>query len=164
MPWVRHAIRWMLFVAATTGWTNGATIANQATLHYRSGTAPFSVQSNRVEDPIVDSNDTNGSGTVDPNQRLKLTKTAHYASHQLYKGSVVDYTIRIEALSDQPVQSAVFVDTIPSGTSFVPGSVTLDGQAKDDANVFDGSAVRIALPDMNQGDVHTVKFRVRVNK
>ncbi len=58
-------------------------------------------------------------------------------------------------------------DAIPAGTTYVPGSITLDGTpvsdtAGDDAGGFDGAAVAVALGDVPSPAIHAVSFQVKI--
>lgn len=75
-------------------------------------------------------------------------------------GDVLTYTVDIENTGDCPFTSGIFTDTIPSNTTFVPNSVTVNGSSvAGNPNPPDG----IPLPGTNPGDTTTVEFQVTVN-
>ena len=87
-------------------------------------------------------------------------------------GATVTYTISIEVVNAGTASAATLRDAIPTWSSFVPGSITLNGttisDATDgDAGEYDTSAaptVVVRLGDLMQSDgVQTVGFQVTID-
>lgn len=75
------------------------------------------------------------------------------------KGDVLHYTSVITNTGSLLKSDLVFTDPIPAGTTFVAGSVTVNGAAQP---TFDPQA-GFALPDLAVGNSVTVEFDVTVN-
>lgn len=82
-------------------------------------------------------------------------------------GATVTYTLLLTASGTGTSQAATIADAIPAGTTYVAGSIALDGTPLPDAAAYTGSAVSIAIPaepfPPSQTLTHTVTFRVTVN-
>ncbi len=75
------------------------------------------------------------------------------------KGNVVKYTITITNTGSSAIQDITFTDEIPTGTTFVAESVTVNGTPNPTFNPATG----FALPTMNKDDVTVVEFSVTVD-
>lgn len=73
-------------------------------------------------------------------------------------GDIVTYTTMITNNGIATVNNVVFTDPIPAGTTFVPGSVTVDGAARPAANPASG----VSLASIGPGNTSTVTFNVTV--
>ncbi len=86
-------------------------------------------------------------------------------------GSIITYTLTAFMPGRLAASAARITDTIPIGTTYVPGSLSLDGAALteavgDDAGAFATTTriVSVVLPDAGTEDSsHTVRFQVRIN-
>ncbi len=87
-------------------------------------------------------------------------------------GATITYTISVEVLNTGMAAAATVRDPIPTWTTFVPGSITLNGttisDATDgDAGEYDASAtptVVVRLGDLAQSDgIQTVEFQVTID-
>lgn len=86
-------------------------------------------------------------------------------------GSIITYTLAAFLPGRLAASGARISDTVPAGTVYVPGSLTLDGVAMtdaagDDAGTFATTtrSVSVVLPDAGANDSsHTVRFQVRIN-
>jgi len=85
-------------------------------------------------------------------------------------GDILTYTIRYEASGGGSATNFEIVDVIPAATSYLPGTLRLDGSALsdapgDDAGSFDlaGDRVVFTIGDLSGGDIGTVSFQVRVD-
>jgi uncharacterized repeat protein (TIGR01451 family) len=76
-----------------------------------------------------------------------------------YVGDVLTYTVNIKNTGDAPSDSTTFFDTPPAGTSFVAGSVVVNGVAQPAANPING----VPVGSVAQGATTTVRFQARVN-
>ncbi|MGL4875840.1 MAG: beta strand repeat-containing protein [Clostridium sp.] len=74
-------------------------------------------------------------------------------------GDVVTYTIVLKNVGNVPTNNTVFKDTIPTGTTFVPSSVVLNGVVLSTANPETG----ISLGTVQPLAVNTIVFKVTVN-
>lgn len=97
--------------------------------------------------------------------QIRLEKSqavrAPNGSDRIVPGATV--TWQLDAIFPRAAGGAVVSDPIPQGTRFVPGSITLDGQAMTDgadadAGSFDGSVVRVALGPTAAG-TRTIRFQ-----
>jgi len=85
-------------------------------------------------------------------------------------GDILTYTIRYETSGSGSATAFEIVDVIPAATSYLPGTLRLDGaaltdSAGDDAGSFElaGNRVVFAIGDLSGGDTGTVSFQVRVD-
>jgi len=91
-------------------------------------------------------------------------------SQNAVRDAVITYTL--EARFTDAVTGARIADPIPSGTVFVPGSLTLDGAplsdgADGDAGRFDaggtqGLGITVALGQVAAASAHTVQFKAKI--
>lgn len=73
-------------------------------------------------------------------------------------GDIITYTILITNNGLSPVNNVVMTDPVPAGTSFIAGSVTVDGTPRPTAN----PNVGITVGTIAVGSSATVTFQVRV--
>jgi uncharacterized repeat protein (TIGR01451 family) len=92
-------------------------------------------------------------------------------SHPL-PGANINYTIVVNAVGTGTAATAVFADNIPAGTSYVPGTLTLNGGALTDTADGDVGAyettpqprVRVQLGNLLQSSgTKTIQFSVVIN-
>ena len=82
-------------------------------------------------------------------------------------GATVTYSIQADFTGTSPIRAARFADPIPANTSYVAGSLQIDGVAMSDADdsdsgSFDGHAVRITLGDVIAPARRTIQFKVSI--
>lgn len=99
-----------------------------------------------------------------PNIVLELEKTATLSSDKLYKGTTIHYVIAVKAIGTGTLENVVVKDTIPEGTTYVEGTLKLDGKLLDG---FNGVGIFVSIDDINQEvesteTLHRVTFDVRV--
>lgn len=73
-------------------------------------------------------------------------------------GDILTYTVTIPNTGLLPANNAIFIDSLPSGTSFIPGTVTVDNVPQTNAN----PAAGISLGTINNGTSRTVTFQATV--
>lgn len=91
------------------------------------------------------------------NNGVVLTKTVSKIA--VKSGEEITYTIKITNSGTLKNTNVKFVDEIPQGTSFVTGSVVIDGEGKQDLD----PSVGFTLNDLDVGDTITVEFKVTVD-
>ncbi|MGG1845873.1 DUF11 domain-containing protein [Bacillus wiedmannii] len=72
---------------------------------------------------------------------------------------IITYTTTLTNIGNTLASSIVFTDAIPSGTSFIPNSVTVNGTTLSNANPANGIAIDPINPNANT----TISFQVQVN-
>lgn len=142
-----------------------ATVTLTATVAEGHG-APGSI----VADAIVGASGAQASGTTlltrdapasaGPVLTKSQTVLAPDGSARVMPGAIVTY--RLEARFDAPTPAVAIDDPIPAGTTFVAGSIAIDGVAQPDARHFDGAAVHVALGDIAAASTRTVRFQVNI--
>jgi len=83
-------------------------------------------------------------------------------------GAIITYTLSATYAGAVPNTGGVIEDPIPAGTSYVPGSLTINGApltdiADGDTGQATSSAIRVAVPTLSQATKAVVTFQVRVN-
>ncbi|MGL4849138.1 MAG: DUF7507 domain-containing protein, partial [Clostridium sp.] len=131
-------------------------IENKATVDYEYKPSPTSpnkgvtVTSNKVPTQI-------NSGSISPNNGgLVKSVDKVYAS----VGDVLTYTINLRNTGNVPVNNVVLKDTIPGGTSFVLGSVTVNGIP----NILAVPNAGIPIGTINPQQNVVVTFKVKVTE
>jgi uncharacterized repeat protein (TIGR01451 family)/fimbrial isopeptide formation D2 family protein len=116
-----------------------------------------------ANDVIVDATNIRAAGI-----RVDLAKSVDHTTTTV--GDVVTYTISYVAVGAGTATGLVVRDTIPAGTTYVPGTLRLKGQALTDASdvdagFFDGAnnVVSVAVGNVAAGQNGTVSFQARVN-
>ncbi|WP_168711552.1 hypothetical protein [Sphingomonas sp. PAMC26645] len=111
-----------------------------------------------------------GTGPTGPILLKSQSVRAADGSQNAVRDAVITYTL--EARFTDAVTGARIADPIPSGTVFVPGSLTLDGAplsdgADGDAGRFDsggaqGPGITVALGQVAAASAHTVQFKAKI--
>ena len=111
-----------------------------------------------------------GTGPAGPVLLKSQSVRAADGSQNAVRDAVITYTL--EARFTDAVTGARIADPIPSGTVFVPGSLTLDGAplsdgADGDAGRFDaggtqGPGITVALGQVAAASAHTVQFKAKI--
>ena len=104
----------------------------------------FSENTNEVEIEIV-------------SNKMNIQKSVNKTS--AINGDILHYTNTITNNGSLEKTNVIFVDNIPTGTTFVSGSVKINGIPQLDYNPNIG----FTLPNMSAGDVVIVEFDVKVN-
>jgi uncharacterized repeat protein (TIGR01451 family) len=102
---------------------------------------------------------------IGPQLEKSQSVRAQDGSDKAGHGSIVTY--RLDARFPGATAAVELRDAIPAGTTFVPGSITLDGKtltdgADGDQANFDGTAVHILLGDVATASVRTVTFQTKI--
>lgn len=84
---------------------------------------------------------------------LEVVKSVDKAFAEI--GDILTYTITITNTGTVEATNVIFTDIPPDGTSFIPGSVTINGSPSGG-----DPSLEIPLPDIGGGGVVTVIFRV----
>lgn len=82
--------------------------------------------------------------------------------------AIITYSIVANVSGTGTVTGLAVNDAIPSGTTYQPGTLTLEGAAltdaaDTDAGQFSASAVAVQLGDLAAGATRTISFKVRIN-
>ncbi|MDI4645943.1 DUF7507 domain-containing protein [Cohnella hashimotonis] len=93
-------------------------------------------------------------GASAPN--VSVTKSANLSNAAV--GDTVVYTIVTANNGIEPVTNVILTDPVPTGASFVPGSLTINGVSSPSANPFAG----VPLGTVSPGSPVTVVFRATV--
>ncbi|MBU3191605.1 DUF11 domain-containing protein [Clostridium bowmanii] len=108
-------------------------------------------------DPLINASDQ--SNTVATQINLgKLTVTKAVSLAYATPGDTLDYTVNVVNSGNVPVASVNFRDVIPTGATFVPDSVTINGVIKPGYDPFDS----FTLGTINAGDSVKVGFKAIV--
>ena len=83
-------------------------------------------------------------------------------------GSIITYSLAVTVGGSGSVVNLRVADPIPDGTSYRPGTITLDGAALTDADDsdtgrFTGSGIAVGLGTVAAGSQHTITFQVRID-
>ncbi|SCC12579.1 DUF7507 domain-containing protein [Bacillus mycoides] len=73
-------------------------------------------------------------------------------------GDVLTYTVTVPNTGLLPANNVTFIDILPNGTSFIPGSVTIDNVPQTNANPIAG----ISLGTINNNASRTITFQATV--
>lgn len=73
-------------------------------------------------------------------------------------GDILTYTVTIPNTGLLPANNVTFTDILPNGTSFIPGTVTVDNVPQTNAN----PAAGISLGTINNNSSRTVTFQATV--
>jgi len=116
-----------------------------------------------VSDAVADVLEIRDVGIV-----VSLSKTVDQPSATI--GDVLTYTIAYTASGSGSATNFRIVDLVPTGTSYVPGSMRLNGAlltdaAGDDAGVFElaQNRINVSVGAIAGGNTGTVTFQVRVD-
>lgn len=93
--------------------------------------------------------------------------TASDGSAKPRQGAIVTYSLEGRFAGIGRATGAMIADVIPAGTTYVPGSLALDGASlsdaqDDDAGSFDGQRIEVSLGDVAAPAVRTIRFQVRI--
>jgi len=98
--------------------------------------------------------------------------TDPFGGNEPIPGATITYTITVEVASIGTATASVLSDPIPTYTTFVPNSITLNAAALSDAtdadagelNTGGAATVVVRLGDLTQADgIQTVVFQVTID-
>ena len=83
-------------------------------------------------------------------------------------GGTITYTLVASASGTGTLSNVRVADAIPAGTSYAPGSITLEGAALSDADDsdaghFTGTGIAIRIGELAAGTARTVTFTVKID-
>jgi uncharacterized repeat protein (TIGR01451 family) len=126
-------------------------------------------------DAVVGSTQAVGSATggyLVSQALASLTKTQSisdpFGGNNPVPGATITYTLVFDVTGTGTITGAKVDDTIPANTTYVPGSITLDGAALTDtadadAGKFTSTSIEVALNTVVAPSSHTVTFKVKIN-
>lgn len=104
---------------------------------------------------------------------IALTKSAAvvdpFGGATQVPGSIITYSLVASVTGSGSLPNVAISDSVPTGTSYVGGSITLDGSGLTDSagdadgGSFDGSAIRVALGSVAAGITKTITFQVEID-
>ena len=103
---------------------------------------------------------------------VKLTKSASPSSNNVFIGTIVRYNIIVELSGNGNVDNLIITDAIPTGTTYVAGSLKLDGVSLTDAvdsdsGRFTGTGIEVdlgtAVQTTGRPYMKTISFEVRID-
>jgi uncharacterized repeat protein (TIGR01451 family) len=83
-------------------------------------------------------------------------------------GATITYSLTASVSGTGTLGNVRVADAIPAGTTFAPGSITLEGAALSDADdadagSFTGSGIAVSLGSLASGASRTVTFKVKID-
>lgn len=83
-------------------------------------------------------------------------------------GSIITYTLTSSVTGTGTLPGVVIADPIPADTTYVTGSITLDGSgvtdiADSDEGEFDGTAISVTLGDVTADQTNVITFQVAID-
>jgi uncharacterized repeat protein (TIGR01451 family) len=83
-------------------------------------------------------------------------------------GATITFTLTATVVPNRTLANVRIADSIPAGTTYAPGTITLDGAALSDAEDgdvgrFAGSGIAVTLGSLSGGATRTVTFKVKID-
>ncbi len=120
------------------------------------GSVNFTSQPNPNEPPITETEETPPVNTEIINTIINPAKTADRNNVDI--GDIITYTVTFQNLQTVQLTDIVFTDPIPTGATFIPNSVTINGTPTSNVD----PALGIPLGTLNPSESIIVTFQVRV--
>ena len=109
----------------------------------------------------VDGEETNEVQTIVNKPNVQISKASSPSSGStVEKGNIIIYTITLDNSDGTAPATVIVKDNIPTGTTFVNGSIRVGGYSTGDTASNLAQGIGVAL---NAGQTKTVEFRVTVN-
>jgi uncharacterized repeat protein (TIGR01451 family) len=150
-------------VTINDGTNSGVEITNTATINHKDGTT------NLQQPPDSDSD----SFLVDGIPDFTVNKTSQDVNGIEYlPGDTILYTITLQNTGQDDATNVTFTDTIPSNTTFVAGTIMINGQAAGSLAEFNGTSITAWLGTgasngtggtMSVGEQATITFEVTID-
>ncbi|MBN1040473.1 DUF11 domain-containing protein, partial [Clostridium botulinum] len=148
----------VIFKVTITTIPNPNPIPNQGKVAYTYTVNP-SVPNGKSEENLSNTvNTTVGQATIDNTNGGGLVKAVDKKNAQV--GDILTYTIGLKNTGNVTANNVVFTDTIPSGTSFVTDSLTVNGVTQTGASPAPPTGVNVG--NISPGTATTVVFQVKV--
>ena len=173
------ALKIFVIVSLPSGATDGQTSQVQLTADAATGTGAagtvFAAQGDGGGDAVVGTSTASGNAKdtlVASLAVVALTKSAlivdPFGGSQPVPGATVTYTLTAAVSGTGQATGLHVTDIIPAGTTYQPGTLTLDAAALTDgsdadAGLASSSGVDVTLGTVNGGTSKTVKFNVKIN-
>ena len=173
------ALKIFVIVSLPSGAADGQTSQVQLTADAATGTGTagtvFAGQGDGGGDAVVGTSTASGNAKdtlVASLAAVALTKSAlivdPFSGSQPVPGAVVTYTLTAAVSGTGQATGLHVTDIIPAGTTYQPGTLTLDAGALTDGNdadagVASASGIDVTLGTVNGGTSKTVKFNVKIN-
>jgi len=103
---------------------------------------------------------------------VKLTKSASISTNDVFTGTIITYTILVALEGVGNIDTLVVSDTIPAGTSYMAGSLKLDGASLSDTSDSDigsfvSNEILVNLGSVSQSSTvpysKTITFQVKID-
>ena len=83
-------------------------------------------------------------------------------------GATITFTLTAKVSANRTLGNVRISDAVPAGTTYAPGTITLDGAALTDADDgdtgrFTGSGIAVAVGTLSGGATRTVTFKVKID-
>ncbi len=108
-----------------------------------------------------------GEGADQSPSLVKTQTVDTQGAAQPGSGTLITYSLTSHIPAGYAASDIRIGDTAPAGTTYVPGSLSLDNAPLSDSGAYDAAShsISVALPgaDGSTSDTHTVRFQVRIN-
>lgn len=118
------------------------------------GSVNFTSQPNPNEPPITETEETPPVNTEIINSIINPSKTADRNNVDI--GDIITYTVTFQNLQTVQLTDIVFTDPIPTGTTFIPNSVTINGTPT--SNIDPALGIPLGTLNPSESVVVTSKF------
>lgn len=98
-----------------------------------------------------------------PQSPLAAKLASEIASGSVEPSQSITVTLTYQNTGDGDASSAVFTDTLPSGTSLVAGSASVNGVSTSDAHFLSGSRAYVQLGTVTAGSTGTIRYAIQVD-
>lgn len=180
---IRDTLYGATFVPGTVTVNGAAQTADNPNTGINIGTLPsggtttitYQIQANATPTSIVDIATANFNATdevttqnytvtsnlviIEPAVAAQLAVTKNVDRTTANVGDVLTYTVFARNTGNTPLTGVTFTDVLPTGVTFVPNSVTINGVTQPTLN----PGASFALPDIPANTTTTITFQARAN-